>query len=165
MWLTRWPEQRVITLQPKAKATRSMFSSRTMAISLQCKIENVLHSYAGTLLFPVPAFPTANTEWHSAGSSSSWTTYHTEGIHSERLSSPVVLLITETKLFTRVISPSYTPIPFNRKKMNLHLLSRFASADLMLHQATLSDFQKMGREFASINECSYLNKWEQILFC
>lgn len=116
MWLTRWPEQGVITLQPKAKATHSMFSSRTMAISLQCKIENVLHSYAGTLLFPVPAFPTANTEWHSAGSSSSWTTYHTEGIHSERLSSPVVLLITETQLFTRVISPSYTPIPFNRKK-------------------------------------------------
>lgn len=38
--------------------------------------------------------------------------------------------------------------PLTGKKMNLHLLSRFASAELMLHQATLSDFQKMGREFA-----------------
>lgn len=87
-----------------------------MAISLQCKIENVLHSYAGTLLFPVPAFPTANTEWHSAGSSSSWTTYHTEGIRSEHLSSPVVLLIRETQLFTRVISPFTLLFPLTEKK-------------------------------------------------
>lgn len=92
-------------MQPQAKATWRVFYARAVAVSLQCKMENMLHRQAGTLPFPFPAIPVTNT-----------VTYCQLllqlniplclGTHSEHLSSPDVVLITETQLFTRLFPPS-----------------------------------------------------------
>lgn len=104
MQLTEWPQQCAITLQPQAKATWRICYARATAVSLQGEMENMLHRQEGTLPFPFPAIPPTNTEWHTAGCCSSWTSFHTERTHREHLSSPAVVLITETQFFTRSFS-------------------------------------------------------------
>lgn len=64
MWLTEWPQQHVITLQPQAKATWGTFYARATAVSLQWEMENMLPRQAGTLPFPFPSIPLTNIEWH-----------------------------------------------------------------------------------------------------
>lgn len=162
MWLTEWPQQRVITLQPQAKATWRIFYARTVAVSLQYEVENMPHRQAGTLPFPFPAIPATNTAWHT-GCSSCWASYHAEGTHSEHLSSPVVVLITETQLFTKSFPPSTFLFPLIGKNKLAPSWQNCLSEAGVASSNTVS--QKMVRELVQRNESSYLSKWEQILIC
>lgn len=136
----------------KGNASSTVFSARTMIISLQLKWDWKHFAGRQTPCSFQCMHCQPQTQWCTTTSFSSCMTYHTVGIRSKNICSAVILLPNRGKYTKKVIFPFLFPILYSKKC----LLNRLAFVEPMLHQEISFVSQRMRGALA------YFNEWVRI---